>query len=169
MFRAPTEARSNKASGSYTTPRLICQHRYFQVYSSPLIRPMGESVSRLYCNCLYRFCMNQDTAEDATPAIAQAKEPLAQANLESVGSTNHRRGTQLARHSPISQICPVSRRAASRISIRLYGYREFPIIDKRGGNGSKTNTFECRASRDGRKDGRFRRMGNAGELRVPDR
>jgi len=39
-------------------------------------------------------CKGWDTAEGATPATAQAQELLAQANLERVGSTNHRRGTQ---------------------------------------------------------------------------
>jgi hypothetical protein len=38
---------------------------------------------------------NEDgTAEGATPETAQAQELLAQANLERVGSANHRRGTQ---------------------------------------------------------------------------
>jgi hypothetical protein len=35
------------------------------------------------------------TAEGVTPVTAQAKELLAQANLESAGFTRHRRGTQL--------------------------------------------------------------------------
>jgi len=39
---------------------------------------MGESVSQYLYN-------NWDAAEGATPATAQAQEPLAQANLESVG------------------------------------------------------------------------------------
>jgi len=37
---------------------------------------------------------NLGIAEGATPVTAQAQEPSEQANLESVGAANHRRGTR---------------------------------------------------------------------------
>jgi len=55
---------------------------------------MGERVSQYLCKDVVIFSLVWDTAEGAIPATAQAQELLVQANLESVGTINHRRGTQ---------------------------------------------------------------------------
>ena len=92
-------------------------------------------------------------AEGATPVTAQAQELLAQANLESAVYT----ATEGA-HG-FSVISQVKRTDGARQNLSAS-----PFLFLKDYHDTQTNSSECSTLRNGRQDGRFRRLGYAAAL-----